>query len=123
MIIESLRVIAGLILILFIPGYALTWAFYPKKHDIATGERIALSFALSISGVMVSVLFIDLVLGIDTTPINTVITILALTFIAVLAWKMHLFIINKKIKEKAIKSIFISIKRCKDAINKIHARP
>lgn len=124
MIIEILRVIAGLILILFIPGYVLTWAFYPRKQDITDIERIALSFALSISGVMLSVLFVDLVLGIDTTPVNIVITILALTFLAVFAWKIHLFIINKELKQKAIKGIFVYVKRCKDRITKIkYAKP
>jgi len=37
---ESLRIIAGLILILFIPGYALTWAFYPEKKDLSQTERL-----------------------------------------------------------------------------------
>ncbi len=128
MILESLRIIAGLILILFIPGYALTWAFYPRKQDIDYGERIALSFALSISGVMLSVLFVDLALGIDTTPINILLTILGLTFAAILTWRIHLYIINKEIKQRAIKAIFTFIKVCKERINKIrsariYARP
>ncbi len=90
MILEALRIIAGLILILFIPGYALTWAFFPEKEDITYSERIAYSFVLSISGVMLTVLFIDLVLGIDTTPFNIVITIIAFTLLSLVAWKVHL---------------------------------
>lgn len=117
MIIESLRVIAGLVLILFIPGYALTWAFFPKRIDITDSERIAYSFALSISGVMLSVLFADIVLGVDTTPVNIIITILALTFIAILIWKIQLHIIDKDLKQKSIKGFFVSVKQFKERIN------
>ncbi len=119
MIIESIRIITGLLLILFVPGYALTWAFFPKRTDITTGERISLSFALSISGVMLSVLFADIVLGVDTTPFNIVIIILLLTFLAILVWRMHLYIIDNELKRKAIHGFFVSINKFRESITKI----
>lgn len=118
MIIELLRVMAGLILILFIPGYVLTWVFFPRKQDITGVERLAYSFALSISGVMLSVLFVDMVLGVDTRPVNVTITILALTLLSFFSWKIHLFIINKEIKQKAIIGIFVLVNNCKNG--KVH---
>lgn len=42
------RTILGLLLILFIPGYSLIAALFPKKEDLDGIERIALSFGLSI---------------------------------------------------------------------------
>jgi uncharacterized membrane protein len=43
------RIILGLLLILFIPGYSLIAALFPKKGDLDGIERTALSFGLSIA--------------------------------------------------------------------------
>ncbi len=43
------RVILGLPLVLFFPGYSLILALFPKKHQIDNIERVALSFGLSIA--------------------------------------------------------------------------
>jgi uncharacterized membrane protein len=44
-----LRIILTLPVVLFIPGYGIIAALYPKKRDIELLERIALSFGLSIA--------------------------------------------------------------------------
>ena len=44
-----IRTILGLFLILFIPGYSLIAALFPKKGDLDGIERAALSFGLSIA--------------------------------------------------------------------------
>ena len=44
-----LRVVFGIPLVLFIPGYALIGALFPSRQDIDGIERIALSFGLSIA--------------------------------------------------------------------------
>jgi uncharacterized membrane protein len=44
-----LRILFGVPLILFIPGYALIAALFPKAKDIDGIERVALSFGLSIA--------------------------------------------------------------------------
>lgn len=122
MILELLRAIFGLVLVLFIPGYALTWAFYPLRKDITDSERIALSFALSISGVMLWVLFIDLVLGIDTTPLNLVLAIIILTLLSLVVWRIHLNFINLKLKDEILKGFFRSIKKLKNIKLRKNAR-
>ncbi|MTK64956.1 MAG: DUF1616 domain-containing protein [Methanobacterium sp.] len=43
------RTMLGLLLILFIPGYSLIAALFPKKEDLDGIERVALSFGLSIA--------------------------------------------------------------------------
>ncbi len=45
----ALRIIFGLPLVLFLPGYTLIAALFPGKKDLDTIERIALSFGLSIA--------------------------------------------------------------------------
>ncbi len=44
-----IRTVLGLFLILFIPGYSLIAALFPKKDDLDGIERAALSFGLSIA--------------------------------------------------------------------------
>ncbi len=46
---NPLRIVFGLPMVLFIPGYALISALFPKKNDLDAIERIALSFGLSIA--------------------------------------------------------------------------
>jgi uncharacterized membrane protein len=44
-----LRSVLGFIYLLFIPGYALQALFFPRRMDLDSIERIALSFALSLA--------------------------------------------------------------------------
>ncbi|NQE05604.1 hypothetical protein C5S32_07005 [ANME-1 cluster archaeon GoMg1] len=43
------RILLGLPLVLFLPGYALIATLFPRKDDLDAIERIALSFGLSIA--------------------------------------------------------------------------
>ena len=43
------RVLLGLLLVLFLPGYSLIAALFPRRDDLDSIERIALSFGLSIA--------------------------------------------------------------------------
>ncbi len=47
--ISPVRIILGLPLVLFLPGYALIAALFPIKDDLDGIERVALSFGLSIA--------------------------------------------------------------------------
>ncbi|MCD6456429.1 MAG: DUF1616 domain-containing protein [Methanophagales archaeon] len=44
-----IRIILGLPLVLFLPGYSLIAALFPRKDDLDAIEQIALSFGLSIA--------------------------------------------------------------------------
>jgi len=84
-----LRVILGLILIFFIPGFAFTWAIYTKKTDLSSIVRIALSCVLSVAIVMISSLFLESVLGIESTGVNIVISLLSFTIVMVVIWLLR----------------------------------
>jgi uncharacterized membrane protein len=47
--ISPIRIILGLPLVLFLPGYALITTLFPREDDLDGIERIALSFGLSIA--------------------------------------------------------------------------
>jgi uncharacterized membrane protein len=46
---SPVRIILGLPLVLFLPGYSLIAALFPRKDDLDAIERVALSFGLSIA--------------------------------------------------------------------------
>lgn len=58
----AIRTILGLPMVLFLPGYALIAALFPKKDDLDGIERVALSFGLSIAVVPL------IGLGLNYTP-------------------------------------------------------
>ncbi len=45
----AVRVVLGFLFILFLPGYSIIAALFPKKSDLDGIERVALSFGLSIA--------------------------------------------------------------------------
>ncbi len=61
------RAVLGLLLTLFVPGFALNLVIF---SDADRTERIALSSVMSISIVMIMALFLDMVLGVDLTARN-----------------------------------------------------
>lgn len=85
MILSALRIIFGLALTLFIPGFVISLVLFSKDEVDLVG-RIALSFVLSIATVLLTTLFIDLVLGVDTTPENIVIALLSVTALFLIIW-------------------------------------
>jgi uncharacterized membrane protein len=82
-----IQAIIGLPLVLFIPGYALSYAFFPKKKDIDLVERIALSLGLSIATIPLSVFFLNKLLKVPITVFSSLAVTLAITLIGIIVWK------------------------------------
>lgn len=80
--IEILRVIFGSFFVLFMPGFAWSFVFF-AKDEIDTIERIALSFGLSIAIIPLVIFYLNYLLGVKITLINSTIAILFLTLIPV----------------------------------------
>lgn len=91
-----LRVIFGLIFLFFVPGYAITLALFPRKEELSPIERLGFAGALSIIADILTVLFIDLVLHIPTTPLNIFLSLLTLTIIALMIWRIELYFIERR---------------------------
>ena len=98
-LLESFRIVFGSIYVLFLPGFIISYIFFPetkefdsKDKEDAKGidwiERIALSFALSIAIVPLAVFYLNLI-GIRINLLNSALTILGIIIISlgILRWK------------------------------------
>ncbi len=96
---ESFRIVFGSIYVLFLPGFIISYIFFPKtgsldnKNEKDSGsidwlERIALSFALSIAVVPLAVFYLNLI-GVKINLLNSFLTILAIILISswILYWR------------------------------------
>ena len=85
-----LRLLLGLPFVLFIPGYALQAALFPRADDLDGPERLALSFGLSVAVVPPIALLLDwLPWGIRLWPIVVSESLVILTFSAVALLRRH----------------------------------
>jgi len=94
-IIEITRIIVGSIYVLFLPGYFLSFIFI-KKGVIDVIERIALSFALSISVVPLVAFYLNM-LGIRLGVFSIFLEILGIIGATI----FYLYFINIKAKKDA----------------------
>ncbi len=95
---ESFRIIFGSAYVLFLPGFLISYIFFPKtkefeekseeKGAIDWIERIALSFALSIAIVPLAVFYLNLI-GVKINMLNSFLTILGIIAISsgILYWR------------------------------------
>ncbi|MFH0914556.1 MAG: DUF1616 domain-containing protein [Chloroflexota bacterium] len=80
------RVVLGLPLLLFVPGYALLALLFPKKDALDGIERVALSFGASIAVVPLLGLVLNYTpWGLSLYPILTALTVFVLVF-SLFAW-------------------------------------
>jgi uncharacterized membrane protein len=87
----SLRIVYGSVYVLFLPGFLISYIFFPKtrpfdeeekeKGSIDWIERIALSFALSIAIVPLAVFYLNLI-GLKINLLNSFLTILGILIIS-----------------------------------------
>ena len=83
------RIVLGLLLVLFLPGYSLIAALFPGKDDLDGIERIALSFGLSIAVVPLLGLVLNYTpFGIRLVPILIVLSIFTIS-LAIIAYMMR----------------------------------
>ena len=99
-ILGIIRLIIGLVLVLFLPGFAISWVFFPDENDIPWLTRVAVSTVLSIASVILAVICMDMILGIDSTPFNIVIIILILTVVAFAVWRIEQYISMQRMRAK-----------------------
>jgi len=94
------RIIFGFLLVLFIPGCAISFVFFPRITDIPPVTRIVLSCVISIGSTLCAILFLDIFLGVNTTAFNCTIAILCLSALAVIIWWGRRFLSSRKDQRK-----------------------
>jgi len=88
-----IRAIFGFILVFFLPGFAWTFIFFRRINVI---ERVALSLALSIVVVTLSLLLMNRLVGIRITGLNSVLVIIVVTILPVAAYYLSRFIKRRR---------------------------
>jgi len=73
-----LRAIVGFILVFLLPGFAWSLVFFPGVNIL---ERVALSFGLSIAIVTLSIIVLNVLLGMRITVVNSMLTIVVIVII------------------------------------------
>ncbi len=81
---ESFRIVFGSFLVLFLPGYTMSFLFF-KEIDLI--ERIALSFALSIAVVPLLMFYINLV-GVKINTLNVFFVIAGIILVSVFIYHL-----------------------------------
>ena len=88
----AIRAILGFILVFFLPGFAWTLVFFKQVNII---ERIALSFGLSIAVVTLSILVLNVLIGVRITGLNSLLIIIIITIIPVTFYYLKRFVKGK----------------------------
>ena len=100
------RIIFGLPLLLFIPGYVLLSAYIPRKASLDTVERIGFSFGLSIVvTVLLGVILNFTPWGIRLYPVLIALTVFIL-IVSIIAWYQR-----KRLSEAEAPSLVFNIAR------------
>lgn len=86
--IAILRIMLGSVFVLFIPGYSLIEALYPKREDLSPLERLALSIGLSLAIVPLVGLVLNYTpWGIRLDPIIVALSILSITLLSISSYR------------------------------------
>jgi len=93
LLILYLRYILGSLFVLFLPGYSLIEALYPKKEELMPLERLALSIGLSLALVPLVGLFLNYTpFGIRLDPVVFSLTFLTLFFMLIASYRKYLYL-------------------------------
>ena len=83
-----IRVVLGIPMLIFMPGYVLMAALLPRKNELEGIERIALSFGLSIAAVPLLGLFLNFTFSTRLLTILLALCIFTLIFIFIAAFRL-----------------------------------
>lgn len=81
-----LQIIFGFLLVLFIPGFVISFVFFPRITDISPLTRLVLSCMISIGSTLCAILFLDIFLGVNTTAVNCAVAIIFLSALGIIVW-------------------------------------
>jgi len=85
-----IRQVSGLVMILFVPGYAFVALLFPGKAELQAIERFLMAFVFSIVAVALTGLGLNYTpWGIHIVPVTIVMTIFILACVALANWRRH----------------------------------
>ena len=90
-----IRVIMGIILVFFAPGFAWTLVLFKQINHI---ERLVLSFGLSLALVTLSILVLNAVIDMRVTGLNMLLTIILLIIIPLAVYYTRRYIQKRKMR-------------------------
>jgi hypothetical protein len=96
---ESVRVVFSFLLLLFIPGFALSLVIFPRLTDLSIIDRLVYSTVLSISSCIAAVVFIDIVPGLDVTLETFTLVISVFSLLLFLFWSAERYYLNSRLKK------------------------
>jgi hypothetical protein len=97
---ESIRMIFCFLLLLFVPGLALSLVMFPRLPELSTIDRLIYSLVLSISSSIASVVFIDIVPGLDLTFDTLILVISVFSLALFLLWTAERYYLTSRLKKQ-----------------------
>ena len=88
-----IRAIIGFILVFFLLGFAWTLVFFRQINIV---ERVTLSLALSVVVVTLSLLVLNMLIGVKITGLNSVLVIVVVTILPILTYYLYRFIRRRR---------------------------
>jgi len=98
-IVEAAKVILAFLNLFFIPGFVISLVFFPRFTDLGLIRRVAYSLILSI-GAVIAFLFVDIVLGVGTTPGTISLTLGVLSAFMLVVWLCEIWYLNSSLPVK-----------------------
>jgi uncharacterized membrane protein len=99
-ILGGLQIFFGFFLVLFLPGFTISLVYFPRFTDLSVIDRLVYSTILSIGSVMVLVLFMEFILGVNTTPRNVTLFICVLCGFALGLWWCERCYLKSRLKKR-----------------------
>ncbi|MDO8537797.1 MAG: DUF1616 domain-containing protein [archaeon] len=95
-IVELITGLIALVIVLTVPGYFLTLAFFPSKEQIDGIERFTFSLLFSIVFMPLVVLIVNQLLGVPINFVSSFGTLIFLIFLGVIVYYFRLQKIDKR---------------------------
>ncbi len=99
LILDGLRVILGFLILLFMPGLALSLAIFPRISDLSISDRLVYSLVLSIVSDIVFVVFMGVVPWLEPTTENLALVVCVFSDIVFMFWLCEWWYLNRRKKK------------------------
>ncbi len=96
-ILGVMRIILGFLLLVVIPGFAISLVIYPRLTDVSIRDRLVYIAVLGITSAIALVLFMDVVPGIELTLENLTLVAGVFSAGALMVWLCERWYLNRRL--------------------------